>query len=178
MPSNDPLLQDKIVNVWAWLIYACLLPKNWLRGGRGKRFLPFLMCFSSFQTFHLDLAVLRICHATSWEEKYLSCNALHEFINSCLCYLFYRCDIWQMLASLAASKIQMLISFHNLASAAQICTQKILFWITIIFDINTKHTHSCPRSQFPPSMGFSSQTLDLTLLCTRFSRNVLLQPRF
>lgn len=64
----------------------------------------------------------------------------------------------------AASKIQMLISFHNLACAAQICTKMILFWITIIFDINTKHTHSCPTLLFPLSMGFSSQTEDITLL--------------
>lgn len=80
--------------------------------------------------------------------------------------ILWRWDIWQMLAGLAsaASKIQMLISFHNLAYAAQLYPKKILFWITIIFDINTKHTHSCPELLFPPSVGFSSQTEDITLL--------------
>lgn len=91
--------------------------------------------------------------------------------------ILYRWDIWQVLAGLswAASKIQMLISFHNLASTAQICTQKILFWITIIFDINTKHTHSCPRLLFPPSLGFNSQTVDITLFCACLL-NFQLQP--
>lgn len=125
------------------------------KGYKKERLLPFYICFSPCQTFHLDLAVLIICHATrTGRSIYLATL----FINSlCLRILniLYRWDIWQMLAgcSSVASKIQMLISFHNLASTAQICTQKILFWITVVFDINTKHTHSCPRLLFPPLHG-------------------------